>query len=263
MGSITNTFLNYSSNASSQKNHLKNMSWYWSNVFYRDVDQAQQTYSFSGDNVYRKSTFRPQSSVQVYYTSLNHLTDILSKREFLYRQYFENKNSLVRLPSELTVNPNNPLLNEFKTSFLFVDPTNYIGEESRSVTYSSLSFFKVLYLKEFLNAFSNNTFKLPFNTTLLNEYFLFYFFSTDSNKIGNNEELYKNPYRPLRKGVSSLLRLHATGAIAMPVEIRLQILASSRDVIHSWSIPSAGVKIDCVPGYTSHRVMVFLLTGIY
>ena len=60
-----------------------------------------------------------------------------------------------------------------------------------------------------------------------------------------------------------MLRLHATGAIALPVEIRLQILASSRDVIHSWSVPSAGVKIDCIPGYTSHKIMVFLLTGIY
>lgn len=67
----------------------------------------------------------------------------------------------------------------------------------------------------------------------------------------------------MRKGVNSMLRLHATGAIAMPVEVRLQILASSRDVIHSWSVPSAGVKIDCVPGYTSHKVMIFLMEGIY
>jgi heme/copper-type cytochrome/quinol oxidase subunit 2 len=49
----------------------------------------------------------------------------------------------------------------------------------------------------------------------------------------------------------------------MPIEIRVQILASSRDVIHSWSIPSAGVKIDCIPGYTSHRIMIFLVSGIY
>jgi heme/copper-type cytochrome/quinol oxidase subunit 2 len=67
----------------------------------------------------------------------------------------------------------------------------------------------------------------------------------------------------MRKGVNSMLRLHATGAVAMPVEVRLQILASSRDVIHSWSVPSAGVKIDCVPGYTSHKIMIFLMEGIY
>jgi heme/copper-type cytochrome/quinol oxidase subunit 2 len=57
--------------------------------------------------------------------------------------------------------------------------------------------------------------------------------------------------------------MHATGAVAMPIEIRIQILASSRDVIHSWAIPSAGVKIDCIPGYTSHRIMIFLVSGIY
>jgi hypothetical protein len=75
--------------------------------------------------------------------------------------------------------------------------------------------------------------------------------------------LYKNQYRPLKKGINSMLRLHATGAVAMPTEIRLQILASSRDVIHSWAVPSAGVKIDCVPGYTSHRIMIFFNSGIY
>jgi heme/copper-type cytochrome/quinol oxidase subunit 2 len=49
----------------------------------------------------------------------------------------------------------------------------------------------------------------------------------------------------------------------MPIEIRLHILASSKDVIHSWSIPSAGIKIDCVPGYSSHRVTIFLVSGIF
>ena len=49
----------------------------------------------------------------------------------------------------------------------------------------------------------------------------------------------------------------------MPVEMRVQILASSKDVIHSWSVPSAGIKIDCVPGYSSHRITTFLATGIF
>jgi heme/copper-type cytochrome/quinol oxidase subunit 2 len=49
----------------------------------------------------------------------------------------------------------------------------------------------------------------------------------------------------------------------MPIEIRLHIVASSRDVIHSWAVPSAGIKIDCVPGYSSHRVTIFLVSGIF
>ena len=70
-------------------------------------------------------------------------------------------------------------------------------------------------------------------------------------------------YEPFRKGVSNMIRIQADKAVAMPVDVRLQILATSRDIIHSWSIPSAGVKIDCIPGYSSHRVVFFTLTGIY
>jgi heme/copper-type cytochrome/quinol oxidase subunit 2 len=49
----------------------------------------------------------------------------------------------------------------------------------------------------------------------------------------------------------------------MPIETRMHLLASSKDVIHSWAIPSAGIKIDCVPGYSSHRIMIFLVSGIF
>jgi hypothetical protein len=52
-----------------------------------------------------------------------------------------------------------------------------------------------------------------------------------SNKFDNQSS--KNQYRPMRKGISNMVRLHATGAIAMPTEVRLHILASSRDIIHS------------------------------
>ena len=37
----------------------------------------------------------------------------------------------------------------------------------------------------------------------------------------------------MRKGINNLLRLHATGAVAIPTEVRIQVLASSKDVIHS------------------------------
>lgn len=85
--------------------------------------------------------------------------------------------------------------------------------------------------------------------------------------IGNLFRLEKSPltsqYQPLRKGIANMIRIQADKAIAMPVETRLQILAVSKDIIHSWSIPSAGIKIDCIPGYSSHRVAIFLVSGIY
>jgi heme/copper-type cytochrome/quinol oxidase subunit 2 len=81
--------------------------------------------------------------------------------------------------------------------------------------------------------------------------------------LGKNSELLRSQYRPMKKGVTNMIRLQATGAIAMPIELRMHILASSKDIIHSWAIPSAGIKIDCVPGYSSHRVAIFLVSGIF
>ena len=83
------------------------------------------------------------------------------------------------------------------------------------------------------------------------------------NKLNYTENftttnLQKNQYRPMRKGITSMVRLHATGAVAIPTEIRTHVLASSKDVIHSWAIPSDGIKIGCIPGYSSHRVVIFL-----
>jgi hypothetical protein len=56
---------------------------------------------------------------------------------------------------------------------------------------------------------------------------------TTNLNLNKNLELYKNQYRPLKKGITNMVRLQATGAIAMPCEVRLHILASSKDVIHS------------------------------
>lgn len=80
----------------------------------------------------------------------------------------------------------------------------------------------------------------------------------------NSENLtLKSQYQPMRKGIVNMIRIQADKAVAMPTDTRLQILAVSKDIIHSWSIPSAGIKIDCIPGYSSHRVAFFTLSGIY
>jgi len=79
----------------------------------------------------------------------------------------------------------------------------------------------------FLNSFGFNLlpgFKYIFSNIL----------NLDKNiKIDSNFDLYKNQYRPMKKGIVNMIRLHATSAIAMPIETRLHILTSSKDVIHS------------------------------
>jgi heme/copper-type cytochrome/quinol oxidase subunit 2 len=37
----------------------------------------------------------------------------------------------------------------------------------------------------------------------------------------------------MKKGIANMIKIHANGSIALPIEMRIQLLASSRDVIHS------------------------------
>lgn len=239
------------------------MFWYCEALNFVNTTTRDINYSSSGNDVYGKSTWRPQSSIMSYYYQVSKLIDILSRREFLYRRFLENAYRQPTLPRTLAATPNNPLLKEVKASFLFTDPATYSSEYSRDLLYTSAPYFKFLYLRTLFDTVSSSLDSAPLNSSFLTNYTFFYFFGTSDSSLGRNLELSKSQFRPLKKGISSMLRLHATGAVAMPIEIRLQVLASSRDVIHSWAIPSASVKIDCVPGYTSHRMMKFLLTGVY
>ena len=239
---------------------LKNTQTYGSSLTFFDSVSNKFYPSSSGNTSYSKGVWKPFTSTQSYYYTLSTLVDFLTKREALYRHYLQLNNNVIHLPNGLTANPNNPLLLDLKASYLFNDVTVFSAEYSREFYYNSLQFFKYLLIKDWLVYLKD----LPINSTFFNDFLIYHLCGLkNSYKNGNAVELYKNPYKPLRKGISSMLRLHATGAIGMPIEVRLQVLASSRDVIHSWSVPSAGVKIDCVPGYTSHKIMIFLMEGIY
>lgn len=246
---------------------LKKCSNYWlSNlIFNDDVNTTSTTPTFSGVNTPLHSSWRPSSFVQSYYYTTSVLNDILSKREFLYRTFFNNKNFVTSVPTFLVASPRNQLLKEVTNSFLLIDPINFSSEISREFMYSSTAFLKFDLLKNFLIVMNNNITDSSVNLSSINNYLFYYLFGglNNTNNLGKNASLFKNQYRPIKRGVANMIRLQATGAVAMPIEIRLHIIASSRDVIHSWAIPSAGIKIDCVPGYSSHRVTIFLVSGIF
>jgi len=147
----------------------------------------------------------------------------------MYRELFANNGGLINLPLSFTNSPANPLINDVKASFLFIDPIVYNNEYSRDVYYTSLNFFNFNVVKTIVSYTGK-----AFNLSLFTDYLLYYFFNYDSqNILAANSDLFKNQYRPMKKGITNMIRLHATGAIAMPIEIRLQVLASSKDVIHS------------------------------
>lgn len=249
----------------STKTALKHSRNYWTSTGSVDFVSSASTPSYSGVNTSARSSWRPSGSIQSFYYNSSIMVDILSKREYLYRQYFLNKSNVSSLPKYLTASPNNPLLEEVKNTFPLIDPVSFGSELSRELFYQNTNFLKFMVLKDSLVSMNNLTSNSSLNLSGLYNYMFFYLFGTDNStsRLGKNMDLYKSQFRPMKKGVTNMIRLHATGAIAMPIEIRIHILASSKDVIHSWSIPSAGIKIDCVPGYSSHRITIFLVSGIF
>jgi hypothetical protein len=230
------------------------------------LSQTNSTLSSSHLSRVNNVSWSPISELSSYYYSTSVLIDILSKRELLYRLFFKNNSRVISLPKFLTAAPNNPLLKDIKSTYSFIDPTTFSSEITRELLYSNSDFLKYSFTRDILKMLNNTLYKLPINFDLLNNYFI-YFLSKNTTysatSLDSNLHLFKSQYRPMRKGIANMIRLQATNAIAMPTEIRLHILASSKDVIHSWAIPSAGIKIDCVPGYSSHRVMIFLTHGIF
>jgi len=146
-----------------------------------------------------------------------------------------NEGYTAHLPLYLTSTPKNPLLEEVKNSYPLIDPLVFSSEASRELFYQNTSFLKFTILKDALILSSDLIAKLPVNTSGLSNYFFLKLFgiTNPNTTLGQNYELYKNQFRPMKKGVTNMIRLHSTGAVAMPIEIRLHILASSKDVIHS------------------------------
>ena len=123
---------------------------------------------------------------------------------------------------------------EIKSTYSFIDATTYSSEITRELLYQNVNFLQYSFMKDFIKVSNKLFHNIPVNFELINNYFIHLFgYSDNYGSIKGNQDLYKSQYRPMRKGITNMIRLQATSAIAMPTEIRLHILASSKDVIHS------------------------------
>ena len=60
------------------------------------------------------------------------------------------------------------------------------------------------------------------------------------------------------------LRLLATDTTALlPRATRVRLLTTSADVIHSWALPAAGVKMDAIPGRLNQVSLFFNRPGVF
>ncbi len=63
----------------------------------------------------------------------------------------------------------------------------------------------------------------------------------------------------LNKGSKRLLEVNKS--LIVPINIPIRFLITSTDVLHSWSIPELGLKIDAVPGRLNQFLSVICRTG--
>lgn len=58
-----------------------------------------------------------------------------------------------------------------------------------------------------------------------------------------------------------LLRTKRT--LVLPAHVNLTVITNSYDVVHSWFIPGLGLKMDCVPGRSTHHTFYIDNIGFY
>jgi len=87
-----------------------------------------------------------------------------------------------------------------------------------------------------------------------------------SDYIVNGKELleydsYMLPTTELSKGQLRLLEVD--NQVVLPVMTHIRVIVTASDVLHSWAVPSLGVKIDCVPGRLNQVSLFIKREGIY
>lgn len=79
-------------------------------------------------------------------------------------------------------------------------------------------------------------------------------------------------YRMLKKNknksevfsvVTNRRMLRTKRTLVIPAHVNVTVISNSYDVVHSWWIPSLGIKIDCVPGRSTHHTFFIDNVGFY
>jgi cytochrome c oxidase subunit II len=71
------------------------------------------------------------------------------------------------------------------------------------------------------------------------------------------------PDKEIDAGKGQVRLLSTDNPVVVPIDTTIQVLITSSDVIHSWSVPSFSVKLDAVPGRINETWMRITKPGTY
>jgi len=57
--------------------------------------------------------------------------------------------------------------------------------------------------------------------------------------------------------------LEVDNRLVLPIGVPIRLLITSADVLHSWAVPSLGVKVDAVPGRLNQFIVEIKRPGIF
>lgn len=69
------------------------------------------------------------------------------------------------------------------------------------------------------------------------------------------------PSNELSKGMYRLLDVD--NRIPVPYNQAIRLIITSDDVLHSWAVPSLGIKIDAVPGRLNQSRLLVNIPGVF
>nr|YP_010954975.1 cytochrome c oxidase subunit II [Cheiracanthium brevispinum]WMX19908.1 cytochrome c oxidase subunit II [Cheiracanthium brevispinum] len=68
----------------------------------------------------------------------------------------------------------------------------------------------------------------------------------------------------MKSDEDSMFRLlNVDNCLAVPYNSMIRMIVASSDVIHSWTIPSLGVKADAIPGRLNQLMLLFNRVGVF
>nr|YP_138282.1 cytochrome c oxidase subunit II [Ichthyophis bannanicus]AAT07876.1 cytochrome c oxidase subunit II [Ichthyophis bannanicus] len=82
---------------------------------------------------------------------------------------------------------------------------------------------------------------------------------TDFNMLSFDS--YMTPSNHLSPGEFRLLEVD--NRMVVPMELPVRMMISAEDVLHSWAIPSLGVKTDAIPGRLNQTTLTTSRPGVY
>jgi cytochrome c oxidase subunit 2 len=63
--------------------------------------------------------------------------------------------------------------------------------------------------------------------------------------------------------IGDLRLLEVDNRVVVPVDTHIRFIVTARDVIHSFAVPSLGVKLDCIPGRLNQFSLVINREGVF